>query len=35
MFQYILVATTAFLIGGLIAGFVLNKKLELEKKQKP
>lgn len=35
MVQYILTAALAFLFGAIIAGFILNKKLELEKKQKP
>ena len=31
MIQYILTAALAFLFGAIIAGFILNKKLELEK----
>ena len=31
MGQYILTAALAFLFGAIIAGFILNKKLELEK----
>ena len=31
MVQYILTAALAFLFGAIIAGFILNKKLELEK----